>query len=129
MGEESPSFKMAPNIFCPLALLSLLLHRTCDTTSSALTVLSMDVIAGGDGTAAATDLVALVDAVDELRVRGCPRKTDSCRVDRLGLHVAGGNGGYWDGRGEKEKGGNRGRKGKKKKEEEKGEVGRQKIEV
>lgn len=69
----------------------------------------MDVMAGGDGTAATTDPVALVDAVDELRVRGCPRKTDSCRVDRLGLHVARGNGGHWDGRGEEEKARQRGR--------------------
>lgn len=63
-----------------------------------MTVLSMDVMAGGDGTAAATDPVALVDAVDELRVGGRPRKTERCRVDRLGLHVAGGDGGHWDGR-------------------------------
>lgn len=48
-----------------------------------------------------TDPVALVDAVDELRVRGRPRETDSRRVDRLGLHVAGGDGGDWDGRGRK----------------------------
>lgn len=78
MSERSPLFTMAPNIFCPLAFLSHLLHRICDSTSSALTVLSMDVMTSGDGTSAVTDLVALVDAVDELRVRGCPRKTDSC---------------------------------------------------
>lgn len=100
------------NILWPLAFLSLLLHKICDTTSSALTALSMDVMAGGDATAAATDPVALVDAVDELRVRGHPRETESCRVDRFGLHVAGGDGGYWDGRGEEEKGRQRGRKGR-----------------
>lgn len=111
MGELSPSFTVAPNIFCPLAFLSLLLHRVCDSTSSALTVQSMEVMAGDDGTAAATNLVALVDAVDELRVRGCPRKTDSCRVDRLGLYVAGGDGGHWDEQGEEEIGRERGRKG------------------
>lgn len=69
----------------------------CDTTSSALTVPSMDVIAGGPDTvaaAAATDLIALVDAVDELRVRGCPRETDGGGVDRLGLHVTRGDGGH-----------------------------------
>lgn len=103
MGEKSPSFTLEPNIFYLLAFLSLFLHRMCDTTSSALTVLSMDVMAGGDGAVVATDLVALIDAVDELRVGGCPRKTDSCGVDRLGLHVTWGNGGYWGGRGEEEK--------------------------
>lgn len=102
MSEPSPLFTMAPNIFFPLAFTSRLLHRMCDTTSSALTALSMDVMTGGDGTTAVTDLVALVDAVDELRVRGCPRKTDSCRVDRLSLHVAGGDGGYWNGWGGEE---------------------------
>lgn len=58
-------------------------------------------MAAGDGAtaAAATDLVALVDTVDELGVRGCPRETDRCRVDRLGLHVARGDGWYWDGQG------------------------------
>lgn len=49
--------------------------------------------------AAATDLVALVDAVDELWVGRHPRETDSRRVDRLGLHVTGGDGGHWEGRG------------------------------
>lgn len=49
--------------------------------------------------AAATDLVALVDAVDELRVGRHPRETDSRGVDRLGLHVTGGDGGHWEGRG------------------------------
>lgn len=103
MSEPSPLFTIAANIFCPLAFLSRLLHRMCDTTSSALTALSVDMMTGGDGTTAVTDLVALVDAVDELRVRGCPRKTDSCRVDRLSLHVARGDGGYWNGWGEEEK--------------------------
>ena len=98
MGEHGPFVTMTPNIFCPLAPLPLLLHRTCDTTSSSLTLLSMDETAGRDVAAATTDLVALVDAVDELRVRGRPRETDSCRVDRLSLHIAGGDGGYWDGR-------------------------------
>lgn len=60
---------MEPNICCPLAVPSLLLHRTCDTTDAALTVLSME-MACVEGTAAATDPVTLVDAVDELRVRG-----------------------------------------------------------
>lgn len=46
---------------------------------------------------AVADLVALVDAVDELRVGGCPRETDSRRVDRLGLHAPGGDGGHWRG--------------------------------
>lgn len=74
----------------------------------------MEVMAGVDGTAATTDLVALVDAIDELRVGGCPRKTDSRRVDRLGLHVTGGDGGYWDGRGEEgEEGRQKGRKRQK----------------
>lgn len=49
---------------------------------------------------APTDLVALVDAVDELRVRGRPREADRRRVDRLGLHVAGGDGGHWEGQAE-----------------------------
>lgn len=53
--------------------------------------------AGGEATAAATDLVALVDAVDELGVRARPRETDSGRVDRLGLYVPWGDGWYWDG--------------------------------
>lgn len=70
---------------------------TCNTTCSTVTGLPMDVMAGRYDTATSTDLVALVNAVDELRVRGCPRKTDSCRVDRLGLHVAWSDGGYWDG--------------------------------
>lgn len=78
MSEPSSSLTTAPNTFCPLASLSYLLHRICNTTGSALTVLSMEVMASGDGTMAATDLVALVDAVDELRVRGCPCKTDRC---------------------------------------------------
>lgn len=102
-SETSPLFTLAPNIFCPLAFLSHLLHWICDTTSSALTLLSMDAMTSGGGAAAVTDLVALVDAVDELRVRGCPGKTDGCRVDRLGLHVARGDGGYWDEWGEEEK--------------------------
>lgn len=110
---------MAPNSFWPLAFLSLLLHRICDTTSSALTALSMDVMADGDAAASTTDPVALVDAVDELRVRGHPRETESRRVDRFGLHVAGGDGGYWDGRGEEEKGET---EGKKRKMEKNGEV-------
>lgn len=97
MSETRTLFTRAPNVFCPLAFLSRSLHRTCDTATSALTALSTDVMTGGVGTTAVTDLVALVDAVDELRVRGCPRKTDSCRVDRLSLHVAGGDGGYWNG--------------------------------
>lgn len=114
MGEQSSSFTMAPKSFAPW----LLLHRIRDTTSSALTVLSMDVMAGGDRTAAATDLVALVDAVDELRVRGCPRKTDGCRVDRLGLHIARGDGRYWGWtRRGRWKGRQRGRKGSARKKE------------
>lgn len=104
MVEQRPLFMLESNIFCPSASLSAFLHRICDTTSSPLTVLSMEVMAGGDSNAAATDLVALVDAVDELRVGGCPRKTDRRRVDRLGLHVPGGDGGNWDGWGEEEKG-------------------------
>lgn len=67
--------------------------------------------------AAATDLVALVDAVDELRVGRHPRETDSRRVDRLGLHVTGGDGGHWEGRGgggEGERGNRGGRKKDKK---------------
>lgn len=42
-----------------------------------------------------TDLVALVDAIDELRVGGCPGEADGRRVDGLGLDVAGGDGGHW----------------------------------
>lgn len=57
----------------------------------------MEAMAGGDGPAAATDLVALVDAIDELRVGGRPRETDRRGVDRLRLHVTGGDGGHWDG--------------------------------
>lgn len=42
-----------------------------------------------------TDLVALVDAVDELRVGGSPGKADGSGVDGLCLDVAGGDGGHW----------------------------------
>lgn len=42
-----------------------------------------------------TDLVALVDAVDELRVGGRPGEADGSGVDGLGLDVAGGDGGHW----------------------------------
>lgn len=41
-----------------------------------------------------TDLVSLVDAVDELRVGGRPGETDGGGVDGLGLDVAGSDGGH-----------------------------------
>lgn len=41
-----------------------------------------------------TDLVALVDAVDELRVGSCPGEADGGGVDGLGMDVAGGDGGH-----------------------------------
>lgn len=70
-----------------------------------------------------TDLVPLVDAVDELRVRGRPRETDGSRVDRLGLHVAGGDGGHC------ERGGGASYEGGVKKKEERTDTHRQKTEV
>lgn len=42
-----------------------------------------------------TDLVALVDAVDELRVGGRPGEADGGGVDGLSLDIAGGDGGHW----------------------------------
>lgn len=102
MAEQRSSFTPGPNVFHPRGS-SLCLPAQNNTTSSPLTALSRELPAGGDGAAAATtDLVALVDAVDELRVGGRPGETDGRRVDRLGLHVTGGDGGNWDGRGEEE---------------------------
>lgn len=40
-------------------------------------------------------LVALVDAVDELRVRGCPGEADCGGVDGLCFHIAWSDGGNW----------------------------------
>lgn len=105
MAEQRSSFTPGPNVFHPRGS-SLCLPTQNNTTSSPLTALSRELPASGDGATAAaatTDLVALVDAVDELRVGGRPRETDGRRVDRLGLHVTGGDGGNWDGRGEGER--------------------------
>lgn len=112
MGERSSSFTTAPSIFRPSALA----YTGC-------VILQVRLWRFGRRTRrpAATDLVALVDAVDELRVRGRPRETDRRRVDRLGLHVAGGDGGHWGWtrRGKMDEG----RKGRVRK---KGEVGKTK---
>lgn len=43
-----------------------------------------------------TDLVALVDAVDKLRVGGRPGEANGGGVDGLGLDVAGSNSGHWE---------------------------------
>lgn len=99
---------------CRLAFQSPVLHVILH--AQLWQVCQVDVMTGGVDTAASTDLVALVNAVDELGVRGCPRKTDSCWVDRLGLHVAWSYGGHWDGWGEEEKVRQSGRKNKRRTE-------------
>lgn len=114
IGEQNPLFTLAPNVVNPPGFS--IPCATCNTTCSTVTGLPMDAMTGGVDTAASTDLVALVNAVDELGVRGCPRKTDSCWVDRLGLHVAWSYGGHWDGWGEEEKVRQSGRKNRRRTE-------------
>lgn len=114
IGEQNPLFTLAPNVVNPLAFQSPVLHVILH--AQLWQVCQVDVMTGGVDTAASTDLVALVNAVDELGVRGCPRKTDSCWVDRLGLHVAWSYGGHWDGWGEEEKVRQSGRKNKRRTE-------------
>lgn len=128
MGEQRSLFTVAQNTFCPTALFFFLALATQEmwfyNFSSDTSVNGCDVwergsrvrgVWRGGGPAAQTDLVPLVDAVDELRVRSCPRKTDRRGVHRLGLHIAGGDGGNLDAQrrgGRKHKTDREGRRGK-----------------
>lgn len=92
MGQRGLSFTIAPKSLArPLGFLSFSLDRTGLRRDRSVGRTRRPVAT------APTDLVALVDAVDELRVRGDPCKTDGGGVDRFGLDVAGGDSWHCDG--------------------------------